>query len=249
MYQILHLWTRITDLYIVFLWLLTNFKMAFTRSQRFASPVLYHCKAISASYHQGDDRFPETSRGQQCCCNALLALCVGSSKPPQSWQTADLNTILQNGDHLYNSLAHSGPLLVSQLPNTVTVNQQCYNVDLSDSITGPFEGTCTASDLYHNLLDGLKKCFSIQPLAFFVCRGYTIALLKSGQDYALVDSHSRNKQGIADSDGTAVTFMYRSWTSLYNGILQLLNSLGIRGQEPYELVPARITSVSTMTTN
>jgi hypothetical protein len=214
--------------------------MAFTRSQQHVSPTLFHWKAVSASCHQGDISFSESSRGLQCGCNALIALCHAHTKPPQSWQTADMDIILQSGDAWYNSLAPSGPLLVSELPSSVFFNHHHYQVALGEPLTGSVEGAYATTDIFCNLFDGLKKCLSRQPMAFLVCRGYTVAILRSVHDYALVDSHSRNKQGVSDSDGTAVTLLYRSWTSLYNGILQLLTSLGVRGQEPYELVPTGI---------
>ena len=94
------------------------------------------CEVISVcgNFHQGDNVFPSNSRGYQCTCNALVALCW-LAQCTDTVSPSDLDDILQCGDQVYQTiLTHQGAgyLQFCSLPSSLTYKNVSFEVQQLD---------------------------------------------------------------------------------------------------------------------
>jgi len=75
--------------------------------------------SLQASWHQGDGRF--AGSGKQCAANAIIAINYSNKVNPSKWDTADMDSILEEGDKLYIALkeeANSDFLTIEDIPQS-----------------------------------------------------------------------------------------------------------------------------------
>ena len=72
-------------------------------------------KSVQGSYNQGNERFGLTA-GRQCTCNALSSVAFTLIKSPGTWNSKDMDFILENGDTIYKSLNIDGYVAMDELP-------------------------------------------------------------------------------------------------------------------------------------
>ena len=77
-------------------------------------------KVVHASHHQGFERYGN-SRGIQCSCMAMMAICWTLLKRIALRKPADLECILQKGDDLFKKLNLVRILSVDDLPQNCKI--------------------------------------------------------------------------------------------------------------------------------
>ena len=98
-------------------------------------------KTICAPYSQGNVSLFGQNAGQQCVAMSLCALLYNKIRTITSPQ--DMIEIMNVGNQLYGSLSlltRQSFLLLSELPTMVTVFEQCFQLEYSESYTGNIQG-------------------------------------------------------------------------------------------------------------
>ena len=96
----------------------------------------YSCvKVINGNFHQGDPLFDITT-GTQCVCNSLFSICWSTIRRTALWNTLNLDFILIKGDAIYKCLNVSGHLSFDDLPRTVDIDADTFNVPMLRNETG-----------------------------------------------------------------------------------------------------------------
>ena len=72
-------------------------------------------KSVQGSFNQGNKRFGFTA-GRQCTCNALTSVAFTLIKSQGTWNSRDMDFILENGDAIYKSLNIDGYVAMDELP-------------------------------------------------------------------------------------------------------------------------------------
>lgn len=193
---------------------------------------------VTGSFNQGDSRFSPESRGTQCSCNALTALCHFCSNFRST--TEDLDNILKQGDTTYKIAVQylkqkncytDRYLQFNQLPATVYYSNQFYDIQFQYDIGGVTHDA-DPTDMFHihSIQSAIDNVFPENRHALMVVGGYTICMSRSlSGDYVLFDSHSRSKEGLVHSHGTSVAMYFSNKADLVNQLKRLCNSLS---QEP-----------------
>ena len=153
--------------------------------------------------HQGEDCFPSISRGYQCTCNSLTALCrLQSCEDSDSCLTpADLDEILVKGDALYRRVVtnlaeknelKSPYLKFDELPRAFSCWERNYVVTYYNSTCG----ICGIPEFPNEKGSSLRKAFSdamqLSSQLLVILNGACIAVTKSKRGFFLFDSHARD---------------------------------------------------------
>lgn len=192
-------------------------------------------KTVKASAHQGSDMY--ISAGRQCVSTSYVAIILSMFKHPSLWTTKDLDSILCEGDMLYQQIGLSERLLVSELPvlykNTI--------LNLGSVMGGPLVSE-TVEQPFSKLIDALH---AVDGFCFLTVQCYTVAVIKADR-YYVFDSHSRSETGLCHPNGTAVLTQHADVPELFKFILHLSTSLGCKDHKetPFELNIVTVTHVS-----
>ena len=108
---------------LLYLNYLTYLLMAILKAILVLADIAY--KNSSRSFHQGHNKFGETS-GIQCGCNSLFAICWSSIKRVSVWKSWDLDYILENV--LFKGINILRPLSVTEFPETVRIGDHVIKV-------------------------------------------------------------------------------------------------------------------------
>ena len=165
-------------------------------------------KSVQGSYNQGNERFGLTA-GRQCTCNALSSVAFTLIKSPGTWNSKDMDFILENGDTIYKSLNIDGYVAMDELPKQFMFkNSTTFKADFQEYRVHPVYIT--------NLqLSFLFKDIPIDTSGFlFTLRGLTMSVTWTSKHYFLFDSHSRNINGEIIPDGFSVLLKFSSRKSL-----------------------------------
>ena len=171
-------------------------------------------KSVQGSYNQGNKRFGLTA-GRQCTCNALSSVAFTLIKSPGTWNSKDMDFILENGDTIYKSLNIDGYVAMDELPKQfIFKNSTTFKADFQEYRVHPVYIT--------NLqLSFLFKDIPIDTSGFlFTLRGLTMSVTWTSKHYFLFDSHSRNINGEIIPDGFSVLLKFSSRKSLEQIILE-----------------------------
>ena len=81
-------------------------------------PTYYNVlKVTSGSFHQGNvKKFFETA-GLQCGINSMVSICFTVAKKISSWNTSDMDYILETGNECFKKLGYSVYLTLDELPS------------------------------------------------------------------------------------------------------------------------------------
>ncbi|XP_078600775.1 uncharacterized protein LOC144875890 [Branchiostoma floridae x Branchiostoma japonicum] len=191
------------------------------------------CEAtLSGNYHQGNNIFNETSRGKQCTANSLIAILYHSAnKQATSWTSTDLDTVLFEGDALYNRIKPSLPptvsyLSVDDLPNYWQIGNNTLHITIKEQYTGDVFSR-QAYYPYYTLQTAIEEAFAISDTCLLITAsgssGSTVALLHTGNKYFVYDSHARSRTtAMPDDNGSSALSRHMTITNLCQ-FLQTLN--------------------------
>ena len=150
-------------------------------------------------------------------------------RPPLLWKSYDIDEILHKGHMLYHQIGTFVRLLPSDIPEYITVDKKNYRLGL-------FSSGC--QDFKMMTIDMLTDVFR-QFCDFLLCIGERAsAILQEENTYFIYDSHSRNKNGFPDADGTSVLLTFNLVEKMYHYITNLTMNLNT---DAFELTPPEIT--------
>uniref|UniRef100_UPI00358FEAD2 uncharacterized protein n=1 Tax=Myxine glutinosa TaxID=7769 RepID=UPI00358FEAD2 len=199
-------------------------------------------KTIEGSFHQGHPQFLE-DRGQQCVANCCVFVLFDKIKDASSWETPDLDIVLQTGNTLYRFIQSSLTiphrfLLVSELPEVVKLFDRNFLLKRGESLVGLLnDSTNVAVDIpfLMPLNDALKTALEQYHSCFVNFALTTFAVLKKEHLFCVFDSHSRSSTGTPVCDGRSILMKYTSLQEVYEHCLRLAASMNIAENTQFEV--------------
>ena len=199
---------------------------------------------LKGSFHQGDVQFSYISRGNQCTCNALLALCtLPEIEQPK---TTDLDQVLLQGDHLYNQIngdrkhRRSNWLCLDELPYQIPIDQPLYTVRKYVPLHVNIQRATTTRGLTYSLHDALSTSFERSDKVLLMTGEYAVALFKRGTTYFLFDSHSKDEVGQMTPFGTSILLTFLSLRKCEQFLLKFCATHCTAERPMCEFVPVSI---------
>ena len=199
-------------------------------------------KTICAPYSQGNVSLFGQNAGQQCVAMSLCALLYNKIRTITSPQ--DMIEIMNVGNQLYGSLSlltRQSFLLLSELPTMVTVFEQCFQLEYSESYTGNIQGDARIEGYEYcmPLSRALETILSLNYESMILtvgCISVGIYSIDNGR-LKLFDSHARDVYGNSHPKGTCVLL---ELSSIYE-LVEYFQGL-YRNNDTYELKGVRISS-------
>ena len=195
---------------------------------------------VSADYSQGNEALFGVNAGKQCVAMSLTAVIYCQIQDISLWTNSTLNNILVIGNNLYSSIRCSvrtnDYLLLTDVPDMVSIFDKVYSMQYSESFTGSLFMTSSIGP-YMSLRNSLLEVFSNSQWNYNCCLltiGInTVAVFKnSEQSFKIFDSHSRDLYGMPDSFGRCTLVCIEG---LENVASYLQMSCSQTGTVPFEM--------------
>ncbi|XP_057683515.1 uncharacterized protein LOC130910330 [Corythoichthys intestinalis] len=204
-------------------------------------------RSVRGSFHQGDARFE--FRGVQCMAISLVAVAKHTTHSVFSWQSADLDRVVTLGDELYSSLRKNNKisggselLCVPDLPKQQVIDGESFDFEYGDFVTGDVNvvsGDLVVAGVLTPLKDGLAQICGKYDTCFLTLNCNTCAIIKENGMYAVVDSHSRNTNGMVDVNGFSVVVVYWCLDLVFDHFFKLANMMNLT-QNFFEIAGVRV---------
>ncbi|GFN78945.1 hypothetical protein PoB_000545100 [Plakobranchus ocellatus] len=167
--------------------------------------------SIHGTLHQGALVF--TNSGRQCISNSVAALVYHLNNSISTWETHDLDHILDQGDNLHSILfghLNEDYPLGNSLPKQLIVCD--YQVD---SFTGLLEAM-NDDPPYFSIETAVLNVNNFAILTLGSCTpAFSSAIVKEDDIYYIFDPHNRDSAGMASPDGTTVRISHVSVAKLH----------------------------------
>ncbi|XP_073346954.1 uncharacterized protein [Pagrus major] len=190
-------------------------------------------RSIRGSFHQGDARFQHG--GLQCMAVSLVALAKHSIDTVFLWQSGDLDKVVELGDELYTSLRESNSisgsselLCVPDLPKESIIDGEKFQFEYGEYVSGDVdvvEGQLVDAGVYTTLRNGLGKMFSKYDTCFLTVSGTTCGIIGRDGQYAVVDSHARDADGMVDVNGFSVVVYFSCLDRVFDHICKFTSAM------------------------
>ena len=123
--------------------------------------IIYPSETICADFSQGNIRQFGQNAGKQCVAMSLTAIIHTQVKDITTWDSSFLNTILSVGNNPYTCINNSIKkdfLLLTDVPEIISVDNKLYYLQYSDSFTGDVF-MITDNEPFYSLASALNKIF------------------------------------------------------------------------------------------
>ncbi|XP_073714002.1 uncharacterized protein [Misgurnus anguillicaudatus] len=155
---------------------------------------------IRGSFSQDDMRFGST-RNKQCAAISLTSVLQHCVKNVLTWQTADLDNVLNKGNDLYVVLKNTRQIgkgqceyiLIPELPRTCTYCDKYFEIKFGSSFGGftdVFEYDAEVGDFAMPFHVAVERSLRDFDACLVTIAANTCAIIKQGNLYAIVDSHA-----------------------------------------------------------
>ena len=189
-----------------------QFKLC-TDFEKNAGPSVYvdATKTIDAPYCQGNVTVFGENAGQQCVAMSLCALIY--SKITKITSVDDMTQIMIVGIQLYSSLAlleRQSMLMLTELPGMVTVFEQFFHLEYSDSYTSNIHGDPRIEGYHYCICHSQGSAFETLLALNYNSFNLTVAIIGVGiysieaGGYKVFDSHARDMYHNSHSEGTCI---------------------------------------------
>ncbi len=179
-------------------------------------------RAVRGFMHQGQ---VGRNRGFQCSAIALFALAVAFLQSPHTWTSTDVDSIVLEGNALYDVvLGSNAPYHLNHDDLTTLNGISMHHYGLTDPLQFELDigqiygvvGMPTDIDSHSlSIEDALHSAFITSSNVLATFDELSIAIvLQPGYGYAIVDSHARNLQGRIDPNGHAVVLNFNTMGDL-----------------------------------
>ena len=119
--------------------------------------------SVCGDFSQGDTNKFGSSAGKQCVAMSVTAIVYSQIENVNSWDSSSLNNILLRGNILYVCISNSIKkplLLLTDVPELVSVKENIYTLQYSESYTGELRMTCSNQPFFHSKMLSIKYfCF------------------------------------------------------------------------------------------
>ncbi len=223
-------------------------------------PTVYHVvdpnKTISADFSQGNGRKFGQNAGKQCVAMSLTAIVHSHITNINSWDFSFLNFILDAGNNLYTCISSSinkNFLLLTDVPEMVSVSDKIYHLQYSDSFNGDLFRSVALP--YYSLQNALNHLFLSSQINYRCCLltidCNTVAIFKTAEEnFKIFDPHSRDSYGMPHPSGKCVLI---SVESINNLVIYFQNAVPPATERPFEVkgVTVQLTNseIQSTTTN
>ncbi|XP_070559937.1 uncharacterized protein [Ptychodera flava] len=205
-------------------------------------------RVITGNLHQGSFKYLLSATGTSTCMtNSLVALAYSQILGMPDWNSAVIDSILDMGKALYDKVypnRHSKDscpyLQVTDLNVNFRLKCRYFTCNPCFSLFGYVDDTVSPDNIVHKLDHALQTAFEISPQAILIIDEYGMALFKMNGQFHVFDSHSRNDEGYAHSDGRAVLVTVDSIADLCKHLRHLVCTLT---EKPLKTVQFEITPV------
>ena len=207
---------------------------------------------IPGTLHQGDTRFRYP--GIQCAYISLIALIRMTHKNPLSWTSGHVDSCIIDGNakfvkHCKELGFPPKMLMANELPKTIQLSQKSFVCKQSESDieVGLIKPIMRGPDEYiaKSIEQALMERLSSSQTCLLFCGGLTIAIANIENRFYTFDPHSRGKDGLLNSIGTAVLMVFDHLKDLKCFIEKLfLQSLKLSPMAQFELVSFDISQQS-----
>lgn len=147
---------------------------------------------VSASFSQSSDRF-------QCTYITLYGICFSVFKIVSTWRKKDLDSVIENGDHLYKLQNTSDFLSCPDFPMSLKICDVTVTINFDANLFDFLSDDNSKLQLIRNLQSTLV-CSGI----LFLINGFSFSIIPVNKFFYFVDSHSRNTLGQPSPFGVAV---------------------------------------------
>ena len=190
------------------------------------------CIAV-ASHHQGELE----NGGQQCTCVVLVFL----TSSAVAGMSTDVDRFLQLGTDLFNSINQGQPLLITELPNEIILENGKVKVDYRDPRCGILsQSSDNTAAMSFEVGSALNKSL-IESNTCFMTIGnnpaVTIGFSKHEDKIIILHSHSRDRRGLCCPDGKAVILQVNNITTLVEYVKEMSRSVSSSEDLPFEVTP------------
>ena len=96
-------------------------------------------QTVYADFSQGDESRFGHNAGKQCVAMSLTSIVYNEINSVNIWETCYMNTVLVNGNSLYNCISKSinkDLLLLTDVPEMVSIDNKIYQIHYSASFSG-----------------------------------------------------------------------------------------------------------------
>ncbi len=213
-------------------------------------------KTISADFSQGNGRKFGQNAGKQCVAMSLTAIVHSHITNINSWDFSFLNFILHAGNNLYTCISSSinkNFLLLTDVPEMVSVSDKIYHLQYSDSFNGDLFRSVALP--YYSLQNALNHLFLSSQINYRCCLltidCNTVAIFKTAEEnFKIFDPHSRDSYGMPHPSGKCVLI---SVESINNLVIYFQNAVPPATERPFEVkgVTVQLTNseIQSTTTN
>ena len=207
-------------------------------------------KTIHAPYSQGNVDVFGTNAGRQCVAMSLCALIYKYTETSINGPD-DLIVIMGIGNELYSALSKLSKhtyLLLTELPNMLTILDTHYQLQFSETYTGNLHAVTIDENIPYvmpfacSLQNLLQENYDLF-LVTIACNTVSVYIMPNGS-LKIFDSHSRDSFGMAHPHGTCVLLEV---TSVHH--LTEYFKICYRGDVLFELKGVKITTAVANTSN
>ena len=199
---------------------------------------------VSADFSQGNGTLFGVNAGKQCVAMSLTAIIYHQIQDISLWTNSTLNNILVIGNNLYStircSVQSNDYLLLTDVPDMVSIFDKVYSLQYSESFTGSLFMTSNIGP-YRSLRNSLLEVFSHYQWNYsclLTIGVNTVEVFKnSEQSFKIFDSHSRDLYGMPDSFGKCTLVCIEG---LENVVSFFQMSCPETGAVPFEMKGVRI---------
>lgn len=109
-------------------------------------------QTVYADFSQGDESRFGHNAGKQCVAMSLTSIVYNEINSVNIWETCYMNTVLVNGNSLYNCISKSinkDLLLLTDVPEMVSIDNKIYQIHYSARFLVMYSRELTMVLLYH----------------------------------------------------------------------------------------------------
>lgn len=167
---------------------------------------------------------------------AVVALVKHTIKSVFSREKKDLDDALITGYQVYEDIitgCEPRMLFAREFERTITVDAQCFEVTTgvaASGVVGMEVGDNISNGVLDSWTDGINTYLESHCTFLFTTHSNTIGIIREEGRYAVVDSHSRGKDGLMHPDGTSVVLRFSCLEALRDYMSRLATSLDANGK-------------------
>ena len=160
----------------------------------------FSISTLKGSSHQGNSKYGRTA-GTQCVCNSLASLCYSKIILPRYWTTNDIDSVLTFGNSEYSRLGYVHEYLsFDDIPATFYMGEHVMELNKSERSSGYLSRES----------ENFIQFFPPFTSGLFISSGLTTCFMYQSNKVYIFDPHSRDENGFASPDGTAVLLKFDS---------------------------------------